>query len=790
MGSSVSSSGDLADKLSDIDKSKSEIESNLMEKNATLLEMTEEWDQCEKKLKETKAWISKGRDNLESLQSKKRPIRDQINMREKMLSDITIQKKRADMALEKLKVHFREEITTEQDIQKFGKEISEDLNVLSENIKEQCKTLESCLTQLDQYQQEIGVLRQQILACEGELRTVSSPAYTAKDRDKALVEQSVSVDDLKKSSAELEEALQKMSSEDLDSQYTMVQFFLKSIAELEIEADRIAKKLSESSNQDIDIMTLSASVTGCKTQLVSIHTMAENHKTKMERCKSDRKRRIQEIKKYQTLLIDLEQWLGESQSTISTEITLTSVKVVRDQITASEILEEELRTRTEQLKNMIEDIGKFQGYSDVEPLVEDMQSNLGTLYEVMQDAQQCLALKLKNLQDALIKMESNPPITSDTNIDTTTNIDSIDEITIDELEIADESLKSINISFDSKSNEQFQIQPPSIDNTAITIVDFEPENFDQTETEEHTQITHYIGKLRLIVEKGMDLEKKDLFQKSDPYVKVIFGQQASKSKKVKNTLNPVWNHEVVLELDKSTPMEIKIEVNDWDRFGKDNIMGFAKLNLDEEMPKNQHGTYSIPLEDCKSGKIYLSLKFDGEIVKSQRIIKGVRDLKKYLTEGQVDESKTIIKKTTTSKHVIKKTIIAEDGSKNIIEENAKSSADIKTENPKEAEKEKENDKNNEWTNIPIIRLDNLPSGVEIQELSDEEQNEPIDLTNKLLVEGVVTTPSDEESVQETIEIEEITDDEPIDLTVKHKPLSTESSLSSNSSVITVLEVEK
>ena len=40
--------------------------------------------------------------------------------------------------------------------------------------------------------QEIGVLRQQILASEGELRSVSSPAYTAKDRDKAMAEQSVS----------------------------------------------------------------------------------------------------------------------------------------------------------------------------------------------------------------------------------------------------------------------------------------------------------------------------------------------------------------------------------------------------------------------------------------------------------------------------------------------------------------------------------------------------------------------------------------------------------------------
>jgi len=188
--STVGSTGDLGDKLSDAEREKVDIESSLMEKNAILQEMTEEWDQCEKKLKEAKSWTSKAHDSLESLQNKKRPIRDQLNMRDKMLSDITIQRKRAVMALEKLKVHFREEITTEQDIQKLGKEIGKDLDLLSENIKEQCKTLEACLTQLDQYQQEIGLLRQQILSCEGELRTVSSPAYTAKDRDKALAEQS------------------------------------------------------------------------------------------------------------------------------------------------------------------------------------------------------------------------------------------------------------------------------------------------------------------------------------------------------------------------------------------------------------------------------------------------------------------------------------------------------------------------------------------------------------------------------------------------------------------------
>ena len=47
----------------------------------------------------------------------------------------------------------------------------------------------------------------------------------------------------------------------------------------------------------------------------------------------------------------------------------------------------------------------------------------------------------------------------------------------------------------------------------------------------------------------------------------------------------------------------------------------------------------------------------------------------------------------------------------------------------------------DWTTIPIIRLDQEPEIVEIQELSD--QGEDVD---RLLVveEGIVTTPSDEE----------------------------------------------
>ena len=82
-------------------------------------------------------------------------------------------------------------MTKEQDIQKLGRSIEGDLGQLGEEVKASSGALEASLAQLEQYQGTISTLRQAILACEGELRTVSSPAYTAKDRDRALAEQSV-----------------------------------------------------------------------------------------------------------------------------------------------------------------------------------------------------------------------------------------------------------------------------------------------------------------------------------------------------------------------------------------------------------------------------------------------------------------------------------------------------------------------------------------------------------------------------------------------------------------------
>ena len=117
-----------------------------------------------------------------------------------------------------------------------------------------------------------------------------------------------------------------------------MQYTLKTLEELESEAISIEARLQKlPSGSDVDMKSLAATLTGNRTKLVTLHTQAEAQRARIERYMIERRKRITEIKRYQTLLIDLESWLGEAQATISTEIRLTSVKVVRDQIRASEV---------------------------------------------------------------------------------------------------------------------------------------------------------------------------------------------------------------------------------------------------------------------------------------------------------------------------------------------------------------------------------------------------------------------------------------------------------------------
>lgn len=103
IATSTGNVGDLSEKLDQADALKTEVEALLIERNAALAETCEEWDQCERKLKEARLFCDKTQESLAS-NGRKRALRDQHVACETIVADIAIQKEKIVLSLEKLEV--------------------------------------------------------------------------------------------------------------------------------------------------------------------------------------------------------------------------------------------------------------------------------------------------------------------------------------------------------------------------------------------------------------------------------------------------------------------------------------------------------------------------------------------------------------------------------------------------------------------------------------------------------------------------------------------------------------
>merc|ERR1711936_905611 len=116
------------------------------------------------------------------------------------------------------------------------------------------------------------------------------------------------------------------------------------------------------------------------------------------------------------------------------------------------------------------------------------------------------------------------------------------------------------------------------------------------------------GKVLITVYKAKDIEKKGMFGKADPYVKMTLGKQKAKSSTVKNDHNPEWNFESKFDVDQSTAENIIVSVFDED-LGKDDSLGNTSLNVSSIQKQEKLLNQWFPLENCKSGEVLLSAEF-------------------------------------------------------------------------------------------------------------------------------------------------------------------------------------
>merc|ERR1712082_424349 len=112
--------------------------------------------------------------------------------------------------------------------------------------------------------------------------------------------------------------------------------------------------------------------------------------------------------------------------------------------------------------------------------------------------------------------------------------------------------------------------------------------------------------IHVVVHKARNIEKKGMFGKADPYVTVKIGSESYKSVTIKNNHNPEWQFDSNFILDKNSTEDIIIEVFDED-IGKDDTLGEKCLNIKDILEKQNLFNQWVPLENCKSGDVLLSI---------------------------------------------------------------------------------------------------------------------------------------------------------------------------------------
>merc|ERR1711892_1090564 len=142
------------------------------------------------------------------------------------------------------------------------------------------------------------------------------------------------------------------------------------------------------------------------------------------------------------------------------------------------------------------------------------------------------------------------------------------------------------------------------------------------------------GRIRLLLHKAEELEKKDLGGKSDPYAVITYETQRSESQACKKTIAPVWDHEVWIDISENGDNQITIELFDKDKIGKNEKMGRTTIDVRRISKQKKLSQIWDTLIGCKSGKILWSAEFTDVIVQEPNLEK--------MEEDNSEESSSII----------------------------------------------------------------------------------------------------------------------------------------------------
>ena len=270
------------------------------------------------------------------------------------------------------------------------------------------------------------------------------------------------------------------------------------------------------------------------------------------------------------------------------------------------------------------------------------------------------------------------------------------------------------------------------------------------------------GNIKVNLNKAKNLMKADLIGKSDPYAIISCGDDKSKTKTIKNNLNPEWNHEVYFPVDNNTPRNINIQVFDADKFGKDESLGSANMDIADLVQNGPVLNQWLPLENAKSGEVQVSAEFDfgdpdydkispgskktsldegGRRGSKKASLGGAKSARDKLNEGKFDEEDlapgAIKLELIQAKDLVKSDLVGKSDPYAVISFDADS---IKTPVVK-------NNQNPEWNfnaNIPVDEIGPRKIKIEVFDSDKHGKDKPIGTANLDVADLIYGNPLEKE----------------------------------------------
>merc|ERR1711915_1076329 len=164
--------------------------------------------------------------------------------------------------------------------------------------------------------------------------------------------------------------------------------------------------------------------------------------------------------------------------------------------------------------------------------------------------------------------------------------------------------------------ESFDIKPKDISSGPEKVITKDEIEVQQTKSEStvdselKTPVAKPLtaGQVKITVFKAKDIEKKGMFGKADPYVKLTLDNEKAKSATVKNNHNPEWNFEAIFNISDKTSQNLNLAVFDYD-IGKDDSLGSAVIDMRKLQEQQLLLNQWINLDKCKSGEVLISADF-------------------------------------------------------------------------------------------------------------------------------------------------------------------------------------